>query len=408
MNNLLFTHRRAVLGGALGSAAALAFGRNAMAATPKVKVGAIMPSSGVLAFPGQMCVRGINFGGKLALEKFGVALEIEHADTQSKPENGRIAAENLIRRGCKVLIGAWDSGATISALQVAEAAKIPMVVHIASAPQVTEQGFTQVFRIYPKANDVVRQSLVLLKDVVAKASDKPTGAVIMHVNNTFGNATVEAIEKSWDELGLPIKRLARIPYDERTKDLSVEVARAKASGADTLVSVTRTTDAVMIVREMVKQDWTPKLTFAPNSNGPIDKAFHEALGKYADDCMASVPWFNPRDASAVDVVKRFEREAPGEKFDASVAFALEAVMVAADAIKRAGSDDTSAIHAALRTTDLPLTALYGSPTKFDAKGQNYGIGTVLIQVQNSAPLVIAPPEVAGADIRYPLTAWNRR
>jgi branched-chain amino acid transport system substrate-binding protein len=394
----------------LGSALALASRRNAAAAAPKVKIGAIMPSSGVLAFPGQQCVRGVNFGGKLADEKFGVTLEIEHADTQSKPENGRVAAENLIRRGCKVLIGAWDSGATISALQVAEAAKIPMVVHIASAPQVTEQGFTQVFRIYPKATDVVRESLVLLKDVVAKASDKPAGAAIMHVNNTFGNATADAIDKFWDEVGLSIKRLTKISYDERTKDLSVEVAKAKAkaSGADALISVTRTSDAIMIVREMVKQGWTPKISFAPNSNGLVDKSFYDALGKYADDGTASVPWFNARNPASVEVAKRFERETPGEKFDVSVAFALEAVMVAADAIKRAASDDPAAIHAALKTTDLPLTVLYGKPTKFDSAGQNYSIGTVLLQSRNGGPLVVAPSEVAAAEVRYPLTAWNKR
>ena len=117
-----------------------------------------MPSSGVLAFPGQACVRGIDLGAKFAREKFGLDIEIVHADTQSRPENGRIAAESLIRQGCTVLIGAWDSGATISALQACEAAKVPMVVHIASATQVTSQGFTQVFRYYPTSLTIVRAS----------------------------------------------------------------------------------------------------------------------------------------------------------------------------------------------------------------------------------------------------------
>jgi branched-chain amino acid transport system substrate-binding protein len=100
------------------------------------------PSSGIFGFPSQACVRGVDLGAKFAKERFGVDFEIIHVDTQSKPERGRIAAQGLIRQGCAVLIGAWDSGTTISALQAAGAAKVPMVVHIASATQITSQGFT--------------------------------------------------------------------------------------------------------------------------------------------------------------------------------------------------------------------------------------------------------------------------
>ena len=129
--------RRALLGSGVGAAAGLVSWPAKANAPGKVRVGAINPSSGVLALPGQACVRGIDAGAKFAKEKFGIDMDIIHADTQSRPEDGRIAAESLIRQGCTVLIGAWDSGATISALQAAEAAKVPMVVHIATATQVT-------------------------------------------------------------------------------------------------------------------------------------------------------------------------------------------------------------------------------------------------------------------------------
>src|SRR5690242_12661898 len=101
--------RRTLLGSGVGAAVGLASWPVNAAVPGKIRVGAINPSSGVLAFPGQACVRGIDVGAKFAKEKFGVDLEIIHADTQSRPENGRIAAENLIRQGCTVLIGAWDS-----------------------------------------------------------------------------------------------------------------------------------------------------------------------------------------------------------------------------------------------------------------------------------------------------------
>ena len=217
-------------------------------------------------------MRGIDLGVKFAREKFGLDIEIVHADTQSRPENGRIAAESLIRQGCTVLIGAWDSGATISALQACEAAKVPVVVHIASATQVTSQGFTQVFRYYPTSLTIVRQSLTELKSVLGTLKDPPSSAVVLHLNNTMGQSTAASIDQAWKEVDVPLKIAQYIAYDEKAKDLSVEVAKAKASGADALISVTRVNDAIMIARECIKQGWDPKMVFSPNSNGVSDKA----------------------------------------------------------------------------------------------------------------------------------------
>jgi branched-chain amino acid transport system substrate-binding protein len=399
--------RRTVLAGSLGAGAAL-LPWKARAALPAVKVGAIMPSSGVLAFPGQACVRGINLGAKFAKEKFGVAMEVVHADTQSKPENGRIAAEGLIRQGCNVLIGAWDSGATISALQAAEAAKVPMVVHIASATQVTSQGFTQVFRFYPTASKIVRQSLGEMKAIVTSVENPPKTAALLHLNNTMGTSTATNIDQIWTEIGMPVQLVERIPYDEKARDLSVEVAKAKASGADALVSVTRVNDAVMIVRECVKQGWNPKMIFSPNGNGVPDKAFYDALGKYADDAMSSVVWYNPKSPEAQTIVDRFQAEYPGEWMDANSGCAFEAVQIVADAVARAKSTASPEIHNALKSTDMNPILMYSGPIKFDETGQNINSGVAVLQAKGSRPQVVAPGSIAMAKPQYPLAPFDKR
>ena len=87
-------------------------------------------------------------------------MEFIYGDAESKPENGRVVAERLIRDGCTLLIGTNDSGSTISVAQAAEAAKIPFLINIASAPQITEQGFTQIFRNFPPATTLVGNAVV--------------------------------------------------------------------------------------------------------------------------------------------------------------------------------------------------------------------------------------------------------
>ena len=116
-----------------------------------VKVGVILYLCGVQAFMGQQTRKGNEFGAKIVKEAGGPPMEFIYGDAESKPENGRIVAERLIREGCQLLIGTNDSGSTISVAQAAEAAKIPFLINIASAPQITEQGFTQIFRNFPPA-----------------------------------------------------------------------------------------------------------------------------------------------------------------------------------------------------------------------------------------------------------------
>jgi branched-chain amino acid transport system substrate-binding protein len=399
--------RRTVLGSGLGAAVSMTPWR-ASAAARTVKVGSIMPSSGVLAFPGQACVRGIDVGAKFAKERFGVDVEVVHADTQSKPENGRIAADGLIRQGCTVLIGAWDSGATISALQAAEAAKVPMVVHIASATQVTSQGFTQVFRFYPTSLTVVRKALVELKALIAGVGDPPQSAAVLHLNNTMGQSTATSIDQVWKEENVPLKISEYIPYDEKARDLSVEVAKARASGADALVSVTRVNDAIMITRECVKQGWTPKIIFTPNGNGAQDKAYYDALGKYADGPLLSTVWYNPKASDTDAIIKSFEADYPNQWLDANSGCAFEAVQIVADAVVRANSSASSDIHGALKATDMTPILMNSGKIKFDESGQNINSAITMLQAEKGFPRVIAPREIANATLQYPMVPFEAR
>ena len=109
--------------------------------------------------------------------------------SESKPENGRVVAERLIRNGCTLLIGTNDSGSTISVAQAAEAAKIPFLINIASAPQITEQGFTQIFRNFPPATTLAGDAVARIKELGATTGVEPKTAVIFHVNDTLAKAS---------------------------------------------------------------------------------------------------------------------------------------------------------------------------------------------------------------------------
>ena len=59
------------------------------------------------------------------------------------------------------------------------------------------------------------------------------------------------------KLGMPYELVDIITYDPAAKDLSVEVAKAKATKADMLMPVCRLNDAKLMIQELVKQRWEP-------------------------------------------------------------------------------------------------------------------------------------------------------
>jgi branched-chain amino acid transport system substrate-binding protein len=405
MTYKMITRRRALTTGAAALGASFLPGK-ASAQAP-VKIGVILYLSGVQAFMGQQTRKGNEFGAKIVREAGGPPMEFLYGDAESKPENGRVVAERMIREGCTLLIGTNDSGSTISVAQAAEAAKIPFLINIASAPQITEQGFTQIFRNFPPATALVANAVTRIKELGAATGIEPKTAVLLHVNDTFGQGVVKGVDLLWDRMQVPIKILDRISYDVRARDLSVEVAKAKAVGADLLMPVTRVNDAILIVREMVKQNWSPMGIISPGSPGPYEKAFTDALGKYGDGYMSCVPWYDPTKKRSQEIVRRFESET-GDRFDLNVSFAFEAVEIAADAIKRAGSPEPAAIHAALKATNISDHIIYGGPIRFDEKGQNPNIGGVMLQNQNGKPVVVAPQDAREAKAIFPLVPFDRR
>src|SRR5215217_313165 len=337
--------RRQLLATGAGALGTGILPRPLLSQTTPVKIGVILYLSGVQAFMGQQTRKGNEFGAKVVAEAGGPPMEFIYGDAESKPENGRVVAERMIREGCTLLIGTNDSGSTISVAQAAEAAKIPFLINIASAPQITEQGFTQIFRNFTPATTLVGNAVARIKELGAATGVEPKTAVFLHVNDTFGQGIMKGVEILWDKLQVPIKILDHIGYDVRARDLSVEVAKAKAVGADLLMPITRVSDAILIIREMVKQNWSPMGIISPGSPGPYEQAFTDALGKYADGYMSCVPWYDPTKKRSREIAQRFERES-GDRFDLNAAFAFEAVEIAANALRRANASDPAAIHAA--------------------------------------------------------------
>jgi branched-chain amino acid transport system substrate-binding protein len=406
--------RRKFIAG-LGASAAIVSSGSLMRparAQATLNVGVLLPTSGTQAFIGQSCKLGADIAPAV-LPGLGYELPIRlmHADIETNVDVARSRAEKLINEGAHVLVGPFDSGAAVAIAQVCEQKGVPFIINIAAAPQITEQGYKFTFRNFPTSVDLVRNGLALMRDLFQATGTAPRTAVFMHVNDTFGQANAKAIGAILPTLNfLPFKLLETISYDPAAKDLSVEVAKAKATNADFLMLVCRLNDAILVRREMVKQRWNPMGIIGPGNPGMYEAQFYAALGKLSEYCVSNVPWYNPKAALTKAVEPAFAKAYPKDKlmFHAlNVGFTVEALVVAADAYKRAKATDGRTLAEAIRQTNITSRMMFGGPIKFNAKGQVEGIQSAAIQNLNMRPTVILPVANAEAKPVFPVPDYKK-
>jgi branched-chain amino acid transport system substrate-binding protein len=376
----------------------------------KLKIGVLLPKSGVQGLVGQSCQKGADLAPGVIRELLSVEIELMNADTETNIDTARTRAERLIQDGAHCLVGPFDSGAAAAIAQVAEQRGVPFIINIAAAPQITEQGYKFVFRNFPVASELVRNGLLLTEELFKVTGTTPRTAVFMHVNDTFGQANAKAIAAILPQLNLPFKLADTISYDPAAKDLTVEVAKAKATKADFLLLVCRLNDAIVLRREIVKQRWNIMGILSPGSPGMYENQFFQTLGKLSEGCISNVPWYDPKAALTRSVDLAFRKQNPKDQLRLhalNVGYTFEAILIAADAYKRAKSTDTRVLREAIRGTEIKNRMMIGGPIKFNAKGQVEGNLSACIQNQGLRPVVVLPAPAAEAKPIFPWAEFKK-
>ncbi len=397
------TNRRRLLAGAAATAATIAAPAIVRAAGGPLKVGVILPRSGFEAGIGQDCQRGVDITAPI-LKSLGLPeLTIMNGDTESNVNTAREHAEKLVSDGAQLLIGAFDSGQTTAVAQVAEQKGIPLVINVGSDPQITEQGYKFVVRNFPTVPMLLKDEYAEQLEVFQIAGVTPKTAVFMHVNDLFGTGMAKGIHGTKP----PYTIVEEISYDPGARDLSVEVTKAKAANAEIMLVVGRLNDAMLLTREMVKQRWTPNaiLSWGP---GWYENQYTKTLGKLSDGPISLVPWYDPNKKMTKTLQDAFAKKFPDLNINTNHVYTFEALLIAADAYKRAGSADPKALAAALHATHITDNVSIGPGIMFDAKGQNIGLKCGAVQNRGGKQVTVAPKEAANAKLEWPMKSYQSR
>jgi len=391
-------------------------------AQDKIKIGAIYPLSGNAASAGTSAKAALEVAaeilnedhpelGDLTLAKGaglpglkGAKVEIVFADNQGTPAAGQNQALRLItEEKVHALVGAYQSGITLTASAIAEKYGIPFLSGESVAANLTERGFKWFFRSTPVASDIARIYMDFLKELKGSGT-KVDAIAIVNENTEYGTSIAKVLREAAKENGFNIS--VEIPYSANTTDVQSQVLQLKDKNPDVIIFVSYTSDAILYMKTMQALGYKPPVLIGDNS-GFSDASFLKTVGGIAQGAINRSAWDIGKPGSTTFRINEMYKKKTGNDLDDTSGRAMQGFLVLADAINRAGSTNPAKIQAALKATDLrPNQLLMGyKGVKFDEKGNNTLAAALLIQVQGDQYVAVWPKDSATAPLQLPYKGW---
>jgi branched-chain amino acid transport system substrate-binding protein len=366
-----------------------------------VRIGVITSLTGPAAAFGQahkngyaVAVAELNAKGGIR----GKPIELLYYDDQSKPDQAVQGVAKLVDQDhVPILLGAFSSENTRAMVPAVTQKRVPLIMPTATADNVMESGSPWIFRICAGSGAYASATLDFLTH-----NGAPKTLAIVYENTNFGQANAAAMKAAATAAGMTI--VDEEAYQASSPDYKALLQRVLAKQPEVVYFASYLLDATTLLRQSEQVGLAPRfITSAGTGFAAAEFPTDKGAGKYAEYTFSVAQWLPtakwPGSKELDDAYAKLTGAHPA--YHAAEAYA--ALLVAADAITRAPSNQPAAIADALRTTRL---ATPFGPVQFDAKGQN-AHPVLITQVQAGHYKVVWPADVAEA-APVPTPAWSER
>lgn len=330
-----------------------------------IKFGVIGAYTGPNAKPGQSMKQGVN----LAVEEINKAggvkgrmLEPLFEDDASVPAQSVSATEKLIGKDeVAFLIGTFNSATTLADMKIIDRDKVPMLVPIAVAIQITESGNKWVFR-NAATNPMQAEQLM---NFIYKETKQRKFAVI-HENTDYGKGLAEAVKAYVAKNG---GEVAAESYSIGDTDFYAQLTKIKNYNPDGMIICGNLSEGSQITRQAKELGLKTQLY----GFGGLSSFDYNSIAAGSNEGLIATSYFESASPNplAQNFIKAYKAKYNVDP-DMFAAAIYEAVYIAKAAIEKMPEQkDLAAYRVALRdalaaTKDLPGVQ---GPTTFDAKGQ---------------------------------------
>lgn len=351
------------------------FSTTAAMGADTIKIGVAGAHSGDLASYGlptvkaaELVANDVNASGGIN----GKQIELLIEDDVCKPEIATNTATKLVSQGVHIVIGHICSGATKAALPIYRDSNIIVISPSATNPALTQSGeYPNFYRTIASDDSQAKTEVDFAINVIGAKK-----IAVIHDKGDYGKGLAEYARSFIEQSG----KAEVVLYEGVTPgavDYSAVVQKIKHAEADAVIFGGYHPEASKIVTQMRKKRMD---TIFISDDGVKDDTFIKVAGKYAEGVYATGPGdvtANPITQKARAEYKKTYGSDPGAFFDNAYAAALAVT----NALAKAGSTDSKAIAAVLKTQDVetPFGAIH-----FDERGDATGIGFSVYQVKNGA------------------------
>ena len=342
----------------------------------EVVIGITVPMSGPAALWGAMGLANlawaqhINDQGGIHGRKIKVVLKDDGYNPARALANLKGMKNDVFAYGC--VIGSAIANASKDFLLDS---KIP-VVHVHANPRmwvgVPPEKMRHIFIAYP---DYVDEAEAITRFAVNDVGVKKIA--LFGQNDDWGKSAKEGIERGMKKLSGKAEFAGFVPYEITERALGSHAMKLKETGADAVIIYGAPTQAALILKEMAKVGYRPKI-FTANPLG--DPLMYKIAGKLwegaypAVSANVAIPGVEPAGDKVADILVKYQKKLAGIKFLGVTG--ATTMMLIAEGLRRAGPDLTreSFTEAMMSLKDFRPEGM-GGPITFGPK-RHHGLNAI--------------------------------
>lgn len=277
-------------------------------------------------------------GGILGRKVVGIIRD----DLGAPPKSIQIMNELIDNEKVDAVVGSANSGNALAWLHIPQQKKVPVMVSIATATEITRRYAKEPQNYLFRVSMVDREQVALLVAYAVKASKGQKIAILADSTGYGQGGTRDAIEV----LALHnVKPVLVEKYGPKDTDMTSQLTKIREAGADTVIIYGIADGSGHVLRSMEKIDYLPTTL---GTWGNLSSLLPRIAGsKLAEHLILAASTTEDSNAKAKALGERVRKNFPTLTTFACSAQTYDSVMLLAAAMKLANSTDGEKVAAAL-------------------------------------------------------------
>ena len=360
-------------------AAAAALALASGLAKAEIVIGTAGPLTGLYAVFGEQLKRGAEQAVKDLNAKGGVLgeqLSLRIGDDACDPRLAVAVANEMVKAGVVLVAGHFCSGSSIPASQVYNEEGVLQISPASTNPQLTEQGFDNVFRTCGRDDQqgVVAANYVIDHNVGSKVA-------VLHDQSAYGTGLADAFKEQLNARGVQETMYEAITAGDR--DFTALITSMTQAGIDLIYLGGFHTEAGLIARQASERGLEARLV---SGDALITEEYWAITGASGQGTLVTFGPDPRRNEAAQHAVQEFREQ--GYEPEGYTLYTYAAIQAWAQAVERAGSIDLAAVVEALHGNQFETVL---GITSFDDKGDAIGPNYVMYEWRDGELEELTPP-----------------